>query len=66
MSYKLTVSEIEVESKVFTTYGIAGEHMSFLDVSTNKEKVEEMIDRITSEELEECHLMEFIADELIK
>lgn len=66
MIYKLMTSKITVDGKEFTTYGIEGENVSFSDVSTDKAKTEEMIERINREQLDECHLLEFIADELIR
>lgn len=66
MKYKLTKSKIIIENKEYITYGIAGENISFDDVSPDKAKTEEMVERINREQLEECHLLEFIADELIR
>lgn len=64
ISYKLIESEQSAEGHCFTTYGIAGENVSFADVSTNRAAVEEMINRINAEQLEESQLMYFIEDEL--
>ncbi|MBQ8210801.1 MAG: hypothetical protein IJZ35_09485 [Clostridia bacterium] len=64
MEYRLTESIITIEEKNYTTYGIAGENVSFDDVSLDKNKTKEMVDRINREQLDECHLMEFITDEL--
>lgn len=66
MIYKLLISEIEIDGKKYVTYGIEGENISFADVSTDRLKTEEMIARINREQLEECHLLEFIEDELIR
>ena len=66
MIYKLLTTEIEIDGKKFVTYGIEGENIRFEDVSTEKIKVSEMIERINREQLEECHLLEFIEDELIR
>lgn len=62
--YKLTKSIVIVDSNVITTYGIKGNTVSFPDVSTNKERVLEMIDRLNYEQLEESQFMYFIQDEL--
>lgn len=66
MSYKLTVSKIKAENNEYITYGIAGENVSFDDVSVDRQKVEEMIDRMNREQLDERHFMDFINDELIR
>lgn len=62
--YKLISSEQTADGIRFTTYGIAGENISFADVSTDRESVEEMINRINTEQLEESQLLYFIEDEL--
>jgi len=64
IQYKLMSSEQSADGIRFTTYGIAGEKISFADVSTDKAAVEEMINRINTEQLEESQLMYFIEDEL--
>ncbi|MBR3868120.1 MAG: hypothetical protein IKM66_02275 [Clostridia bacterium] len=64
--YKLISSEQTADGIRFTTYGIAGENTSFADVSTDRSAVEEMINRINTEQLEESQLMYFIKDELDK
>lgn len=62
--YRLTRSLLTVDSEVITTYGIEGNAVSFPDVSTDKEKVLEMIERLNREQLEESQFMYFIQDEL--
>lgn len=64
MNYTLIESQQSADGQKFVTYGIAGETISFADVSTNKETVEEMITRLNCEQLEESQLMYFIEDEL--
>lgn len=63
VNYSITQSIRYAEGKEFTAYGIKGENVMFEDVSTDRKKVEEMIDRLNREELEECHFMYFIEDE---
>ena len=62
--YKLLISEQTADSITFTTYGIAGKNISFADVSADRSTVEEMIERLNTEQLEESQLMYFIEDEL--
>ena len=64
--YKLISSEQTADEIRFTTYGIAGENISFADVSENRATVEEMINRLNTEQLEESQLMYFLEDELDK
>lgn len=64
--YKLISSEQTADSISFTTYGIAGENTSFRDVSTDRSVVEEMINRLNTEQLEESQLIYFIEDELCR
>lgn len=62
--YTLLISEQTTDSIRFTTYGIAGQNISFADVSADRSTVEEMIERINREQLEESQLLYFIEDEL--
>ena len=62
--YTMTESIIVIDGKEYITYGIAGREVCFSDVSVDKAKTEEMLFRINNEKLEECHLLEFIIDEL--
>lgn len=62
--YSIVESILIADGASFTTYGIKGAKEIFEDVSTDRKKVEEMIERINREGLEECHLMYFIEDEL--
>lgn len=62
--YTLIESIRCADGQSFVTFGIAGDNISFADVSTDKEIVEEMIDRLNCEQLEESQLMYFIEDEL--
>ncbi len=62
--YKLTQSPVTIDNKVSITYGIEGVTVDFPDVSTDREKVLEMIERLNSEQLEESQFMYFIQDEL--
>ena len=62
--YKLLISEQTADSITFTTYGIAGKNISFADVSADRSTVEEMIERLNTEQLEESQLLYFIEDEL--
>lgn len=64
MKYILTTTVQTADRQKFTIYGIKGDTVFFDDVSTDKATVEEMIERINSEQLEEKHLMYFIEDEL--
>ena len=62
--YELTQSDINVESITVRSYGISGISVSFEDVSTDKGKVLEMIDRLNREQVEESQFMYFIQDEI--
>lgn len=62
--YTLTQSEQTADGQKFITYGIAGNNVSFADVSTDRDIVEEMIERLNREDFEESQLMYFIEDEL--
>lgn len=62
--YTLIESVQSVAGQSFVTFGIAGDKISFADVSTDREIVEEMINRLNREQLEESQLMYFIEDEL--
>ncbi|MBQ7961382.1 MAG: hypothetical protein IJ289_02180 [Clostridia bacterium] len=62
--YELTQSDITVESITVRSYGISGVSVSFEDVSTDKGKVLEMIDRLNREQVEESQFMYFIQDEI--
>lgn len=62
--YKLIKTTQKIDELSFETYGIAGKNITFPDVSTEQTIVEEMIERMNREELEECHLLYVIEDEL--
>lgn len=62
--YTLIKTTQTIDEQTFETYGIAGRNITFPDVSAEKPIVEEMIERMNREELEECHMMYFIEDEL--
>ena len=62
--YRLTESLTSIDNKPFTTYGIESDTVKFEDISTDKEKVLEMIERLNREALEESQFMYFIQDEL--
>lgn len=64
LPYRLTQSDITIDDKTVTTYGIAGNYVSITDVSTDKEKVLDMVERLNREQLEESQFMYFILDEL--
>ena len=64
-NYELITSEITVDGKRYTTYGIAGKRVSCRDVSVDKRKVLQMIAEINEAGLAECHLLDFIEDSLI-
>ena len=63
--YRLTETEKDIYGQHIRTYGIRGKTIGFDDISTDKQKVSEMIQRLNTEQLEECQLMYFIEDELI-
>ncbi len=62
--YELTESCMAIEGQRFITYGIKCGELRVDDISTDKNKVLEMISRINIEQLDVCHLKYFIADEL--
>ena len=62
--YSITETVQSADEKSFTSFGIAGNNISFYDVSADRAIVEEMICRLNSEQLEESQLMYFIEDEL--
>lgn len=62
--YTVIESTQYADGKAFTSYGIKGKDVIFEDISTDRQKVEEMAERINREELEECHFMYFIQDEI--
>lgn len=64
LNYTLTKSVQSAAGQSFVTFGIAGDNISFEDVSTDRAIVEEMISRLNKEQLEESQLMYFIEDEL--
>ena len=64
-TYKMTVTEKNLYGHKFTTYGIQGVNVRFDDISTDRKKVKEMVQRINAENLEESQFMYFIEDELI-
>ena len=62
--YIMTETIQSADGICFTAFGIAGNKISFEDVSTDRSVVEEMINRLNREQLEESQLMYFIEDEL--
>ena len=62
--YSITETIQSADGKSFTSFGIAGNNISFDDVSADRTIVEEMIVRLNREQLEESQLMYFIEDEL--
>ena len=64
--YSVTECSKTLYGQRFTTYGINGRNCSFDDVSTDRAKVEEMVSRMNSQQLEESQFMYFIEDELIR
>lgn len=64
--YSMNISEINIEGRNYTTYGITGRNVQMEDVSVDRKKVEEMIARMNESSLEECHFKDFIEDELVR
>ena len=60
----LIVSQFVAEGNPVLTYGIKGDSVIFEDVSTDRNKVKEMVERLNNEKLEEIHFRSFIEDEL--
>lgn len=60
--YRRTTSEIKIDGKNYTTYGIAGDSIAVEDVSTDPEVVDRIVREINKAELQECHLLEVIED----
>ena len=63
--YKMTVTKKNIYGHRIVTYGIKGTNVFFDDISTDKDKVSEMIDRLNREHLEESQFMYFVEDELV-
>lgn len=63
--YDLVASELTVEDRTHITYGLSGPGVIFCDVSVDKQKVTEMLQKINNAQLEPCHFMYFIEDELV-
>ncbi len=64
--YSITERKKSLYGKEFITYGIQGQNCFFDDVSTDRAKVSEMIERMNDQQLEESQFMYFIEDELIR
>ena len=64
LNYELTQTTETFDGNTVEIYGIKGKSVSFPDVSTDKEKVLEMLERLNLEQLEESQFMYFIQDEL--
>lgn len=60
--YIITQEEKKIEGIVRTTYGIQCDGMIIDDVSTNKEKVIRLIDKLNRYELSSCHLRDAVED----
>ena len=65
LQYNLVSSKLIVEDRTYITYGIAGPDVIFCDVSVDKQKVMDMNQKINDAQLETCHLIYFIEDELV-
>lgn len=63
--YNLVSSTLIIDGNEYTTYGISSADITFFDVSLDKQKVEKMIEKINNVQLESCHLMYFIEDEIV-
>ncbi len=63
--YELTVTEKSIYGQKIVTYGIKGKTAFFDDISTDKAKVSDMIERLNKEQLEESQFMFFVEDELV-
>lgn len=60
--YVITQDKKNIDGAVKTTYGIQCEGMTIDDVSTNKEEVIRLIDKLNKYELSSCHLHDVIED----
>lgn len=58
-------SYLTIEDRTYVTYGITGPGVMCCDVSVDKQKVKGMLRKINDAQLETCHFMYFIEDELV-
>lgn len=60
--YTITQDKKNIDGAVKTTYGIKCDGMIIDDVSTNKEEVIRLIDKLNEYGLSPCHLQDVIED----
>ena len=60
--YIITQEEKKIEDVTKTTYGIQCDGMTIDDVSTSKEEVIRLIDKLSKYGLSPCHLQDVIED----
>lgn len=64
--YTITQEEKNIEGVVKTTYGIKCDEVSVKDVSADKKKVTELIDRLNKYGLSPCHLHDVVEDFIVR
>ena len=60
--YYLVCGEYQIEDKKYIGYGIGYENHKIEDISTDKIKICELIDKINSENLNPIHIYDVIYD----
>lgn len=65
IEYDLVTSFLSIENEEYVTYGISGPGVLLSDVSVDKGKVEDMLRKLNESQLEPCHFMDFVEDELV-
>ncbi len=60
--FKITECKIIEEEKAFMLYGIENEHYKFNSLSTNKERVTKLCQRLNSLDVSELHYNDIIDD----
>lgn len=60
--YYLISGKYEIEDKKYTGYGIGYENTKIEDISTDKEKICELIEKMNKENLSPVHMYDVIYD----
>ena len=60
--YYLVTGEYECEDKKYTGYGIGYENIQIEDITTDKNEISILIDKMNSEELNPVHMYDVIYD----
>ena len=60
--YSLTSKVIEIEGKTAVTYGISCDKISLDDISTDVERVRELVDKCNRNKLSPTHIFDVVED----